>query len=120
MADPINVAVVGAGRGRSQIRSLQALPELFQLVAWVDLNVPLLHERIDEAGLSRDLASGSLQETLDQRAKSTPSSSPPGPAPTNFWLDRPSMPANTSSSRSPTPSPCPPPAPCRTRPTPPG
>ena len=67
MANPINVAVVGAGRGRSQIRSLQALPELFQLVAWVDLNLPLLHERIDEAGLSRDLASGSLQETLDQR-----------------------------------------------------
>ena len=66
METPIKVAVVGAGRGRSQIRSLQALPELFNLVAWVDLNLPLLHERIDEAGLSRDLASDSLQETLDQ------------------------------------------------------
>ena len=67
MAEKINVAIVGAGRGRSQLRSIQALPQLFNLVAWVDLNLPLLHERIDEAGLSRDLASGSLEETLDQR-----------------------------------------------------
>ena len=52
--------------------------------------------------------------------KSTPSSSPPGPAPTNSSSARPSMPANTSSSKSPTPSPCPPPKSCRTKPTPPG
>ena len=67
MANPVNVAIVGAGRGRAQLRAIQALPDLFDLVAWVDIDLPLLHERIDEAGLSRDLASGSLQETLDQR-----------------------------------------------------
>ena len=67
METPLKIAVVGAGRGRSQVRSIQALPELFQLVAWVDINLPLLHERIDEAGLSRNLASGSLQETLDEQ-----------------------------------------------------
>ena len=63
MANPINVAIVGAGAGgRSQLRSIQALPKrLFNLVAWVDINLPLLQERIDEAGLSKDLASGSLE-----------------------------------------------------------
>ncbi|MDE0233499.1 MAG: Gfo/Idh/MocA family oxidoreductase, partial [bacterium] len=67
METPIKVAIVGAGRGRSQLRAIQALPQLFNLVAWVDLNLPLLHERIQEAGLSKDLASDSLEETLQEQ-----------------------------------------------------
>ena len=64
MPAPLKVVVVGAGRGRSQVQSIRRLPELLELVAWVDLDLDRLHTRIDEAGLSHDLASPSLDSTL--------------------------------------------------------
>ncbi|HCU72213.1 MAG: hypothetical protein CL790_03125 [Chloroflexi bacterium] len=65
MAEPLKTVVVGAGRGRSHVQSIQRLPNLFELVAWVDLDAIRLNERISEAGLSTTLASTSLAKTLE-------------------------------------------------------
>ena len=64
MPSPLKVVVVGAGRGQSQVRSILRLPDSLELVGWVDLDLKRLHRRIDEAGLSYDLASPSLGSTL--------------------------------------------------------
>ena len=46
MVEPLKTVVVGAGRGRSHVQSIQRLPNLFELVAWVDLDAIRLNERI--------------------------------------------------------------------------
>ena len=66
MAEPLKTVVVGAGRGRSHVQSIQRLPDLFELVAWVDLDATRLHERIDEADLPAAIASTSLTNTLEK------------------------------------------------------
>lgn len=66
MAEPLKAVVVGAGRGRSHVQSIQRLLGLFELVAWVDLDATRLRERIDEAGLPTTIASTSLTDTLEQ------------------------------------------------------
>ncbi len=67
MTNRIKTVVVGAGRGRSQVRSLGRAADLFELTAWVDLDLERLHGAIDEAGLPRELASDSLDDTLASR-----------------------------------------------------
>ena len=63
--EPLKTVVVGAGRGRSHVQSIQRLPNLFELVAWVDLDAKRLNEQITEAGLPAAIASTSLVETLE-------------------------------------------------------
>lgn len=65
MVEPLKTVVVGAGRGRSHVQSIQRLPNLFELVAWVDLDATRLNERITEAGLPAAIASTSLAKTLE-------------------------------------------------------
>jgi len=65
MVEPLKTVVVGAGRGRSHVQSIQRLPNLFEIVAWVDLDATRLNERITEAGLPADIASTSLAKTLE-------------------------------------------------------
>jgi len=55
---------VGAGRGRSHLRSVLALPERYELAGVVDLDAVRLHGLCAEEGLATDLAFGSLETAL--------------------------------------------------------
>ena len=64
MADRIRTVIVGAGRGRSHLRSVLALPEQYELAGVVDLDAARLGKLCAEEELPEDLAYGSLEEAL--------------------------------------------------------
>ena len=66
MATKVKSIVVGAGRGRSHVRSELALPEKYDLVAWIDLDADLLNKRLDEFKLPRSLGSISYDDALEK------------------------------------------------------
>ena len=64
MADRIRTVIVGAGRGRSHLRSLLALTEQYELAGVVDLDAARLSKLCAEEALAEDLAYRSLDEAL--------------------------------------------------------
>jgi predicted dehydrogenase len=64
MADRIRTVIVGAGRGRSHLRSLLALTEQYELAGIVDLDAARLSKLCAEEALAEDLAYRSLEEAL--------------------------------------------------------
>ena len=64
MPDRIRTAIVGAGRGRSHLRSMRALAERYELAAVVDLDAARLGQLCAEEALPEELAYGSLEEAL--------------------------------------------------------
>ena len=66
MADPLRMIVVGAGRGRSHLRSFLALPEQYEVVGVVDLDEARLKEALDSFELSEDLGYTAYDEALAQ------------------------------------------------------
>ena len=64
MADRIRTLIVGAGRGRSHLRSLRALPDRFEVTGVVDLDAARLRATCAAEGLAPDLAYGSLDAAL--------------------------------------------------------
>ena len=64
MADRIRIVIVGAGRGRSHLRSVRGLPEQYEVAGVVDLDTERLRKLCVEEELAPDLAYGSLEEAL--------------------------------------------------------
>ncbi|MBM4437064.1 MAG: Gfo/Idh/MocA family oxidoreductase [Actinobacteria bacterium] len=64
MAKPIRMLVVGAGRGRSHLRSFLNLPDLFEVVGVVDLDAARLQKALDEAQLPARLGATSFESAL--------------------------------------------------------
>ena len=64
MADPIRVVVVGAGRGRSHLRSVLALGERFELAGVVDPDAARLAKLCAEERVAPALAFASLDDAL--------------------------------------------------------
>ena len=64
VADRIRTVIVGAGRGRSHLRSVRALPERFELAAVVDVDAARLGQLCAEEAIPEKLAYGSLEKAL--------------------------------------------------------
>ena len=64
MADRIRMIVVGAGRGRSHLRSFLALPDHFAVAGLVDLDEERLETALAEFELPRGLGYTSFEEAL--------------------------------------------------------
>ena len=64
MVSKVRAIVVGAGRGRSQVKSFRELPEKYELVGWIDLNTELLNQQLDEFDLPYSLGSASYDDAL--------------------------------------------------------
>ena len=64
MVSKVRAIVVGAGRGRSQVKSFLDLPEKYELVGWIDLNTELLNQRLDEFDLPHSLGGASYDDAL--------------------------------------------------------
>ena len=64
MADRIRIVIVGAGRGRSHLRSTRALPDQFELAGMVDLDAARLSKLCAEDGVPAELAFTSLETAL--------------------------------------------------------
>ena len=64
MANPIRIVIVGAGRGRSHLRSVRALGGRFELAAVVDLDGDRLARLCAEERVAPELAYASLGEAL--------------------------------------------------------
>ena len=64
MAAPLRIVIVGAGRGRSHLRSVRALDAQFELAGVVDLDAARLRKLCGEEGVPEDLAYSSLDEAL--------------------------------------------------------
>jgi predicted dehydrogenase len=66
MADPLRMIVVGAGRGRSHLRSFLALPEQYEVVGLVDMDPERLKEALGSFDLPESLGYTSYDEALAQ------------------------------------------------------
>ena len=64
MADRIRMIVVGAGRGRSHLRSFLALPDTFTVAGLVDLDEGRLETALAEFELPRGLGYASFEDAL--------------------------------------------------------
>ena len=64
MAYRIRTAIVGAGRGRSHLRSMRALAEQYELAAVVDLDPARLGKLCAEEELPEEIAYDSLEAAL--------------------------------------------------------
>ena len=64
MAYRIRTAIVGAGRGRSHLRSMRALAEQYELAAVVDLDAARLGKLCAEEELPEEIAYDSLEAAL--------------------------------------------------------
>ena len=61
---PIRIVIVGAGRGRSHLRSVRALGDRFELAGVVDLNAARLAQVCAQEQVAPDLAYGTLDDAL--------------------------------------------------------
>ena len=64
MADPVRIVIVGAGRGRSHLRSVRALGERFELAGVVDLDGERLAQVCAAEQVAPELAYASLDDAL--------------------------------------------------------
>ena len=64
MPVPIRIAIVGAGRGRSHLRSVRSLGERFELAGVVDLDAGRLARLCAEEQVAPELAYASLDDAL--------------------------------------------------------
>ena len=64
MAAPIRIVIVGAGRGRSHLRSVRTLGDRFKLAGVVDLDAARLAQVCAEERVAPELAFASLDEAL--------------------------------------------------------
>lgn len=64
MADRIRMIIVGAGRGRSHLKSFLALPELFEVAGLVDLDEERLQIALSEFELPQSIGYTSFEEAL--------------------------------------------------------
>ena len=66
MSEPIRMIVVGAGRGRSHLRSFLALPEQYEVVGLVDMDQERLTAALEAFELSENLGYTSYDQALAQ------------------------------------------------------
>ena len=64
MTPPVRIVIVGAGRGRSHLRSVRALGERFELAGVVDLDAARLRRLCAEEQVAPELAFASLDDAL--------------------------------------------------------